>query len=147
MSERPVLLLLNGPNLNLLGWREPAVYGPETLEDHVAAAREAAEAAGFELEHLQTNHEGELVEAVQSARDRCVAVVVNAGAFTHYSWALHDALASFDGPVVEVHISNPDAREPWRHTSVVSPVATGVIAGFRGYGYVLAVQAIAQLLR
>jgi 3-dehydroquinate dehydratase II len=141
------VLLLSGPNLNLLGEREPEVYGTDTLEDHVARARSAAERHGLELEHLQSNREGELVEAVQQARGRCAAVIVNAGALTHYAWSLHDALAAFDGPVVELHISNPNAREPWRHTSVVAPVARGSIVGFGGHGYELAVDAVAQLLR
>jgi 3-dehydroquinate dehydratase II len=144
--SRPVVLLLNGPNLNLLGEREPAVYGHATLDDHVAAARRAAADRGLELEHLQTNHEGVLVDAVQGARGRCAAIVINPGAFTHYAWALHDALAAFAGPVVEVHLSNPQAREPWRHTSVVAPVATGSITGLGGLGYVLAVEAVARLL-
>ena len=101
---------------------------------------------GLELEHHQTNHEGELVELVHEARGRAAAVIVNAGALTHYSWSLHDALAAFDGVVVELHLSNPAAREPWRHTSVVAPVADGTIAGFGGLGYPLAVQAVARLL-
>jgi 3-dehydroquinate dehydratase II len=142
----PLLVLLSGPNLNLLGEREPAVYGPETLDDHVAAARAEAAAAGLEVEHHQTNHEGELVELVHGARGRAAALVVNAGALSHYSWALHDALASFDGVVVELHLSNPAAREPFRHTSVVAPVSNGLIAGFGGLGYRLAVQAVARLL-
>lgn len=148
MAARPDgrVLLLNGPNLNLLGQRSPELYGTATLDDHVEAARKAASAVGLSLEHLQSNHEGELVEAVHAARGRCAAIIINPGAFTHYSWALHDALETFDGPVVEVHISNPNAREPWRHTSVVSPVATGTITGFRGHGYVLAVEAVAELL-
>jgi len=143
---RPVVLLLSGPNLNLLGEREPEVYGRATLDDHVAAARAAADDAGLEVEHLQSNHEGDLVDAVQRARGRCAAIVVNPGAFTHYAWSLHDALAAFTGPVVEVHLSNPQARETWRHTSVVSPVATGTIAGFGGAGYAMAVRAVAALL-
>ncbi|HXQ58683.1 MAG TPA: type II 3-dehydroquinate dehydratase [Acidimicrobiales bacterium] len=142
----PLLLLLSGPNLNLLGEREPAVYGTQTLADHVAAATAEADAVGIGLEHHQTNHEGELVELVHGARGRAAALVVNAGALSHYSWALHDALASFDGPVIELHLSNPAAREPFRHTSVVAPVADGSIAGFGGLGYVLAVQAVARLL-
>ena len=101
---------------------------------------------GLALEHLQSNHEGELVDAIHAARGRCAAIVINPGAFTHYAWALHDALAAFDGPVVELHLSNPQAREPWRHTSVVAPVATGTIAGFGGDGYRLAVDAVARLL-
>ncbi len=146
MSERPLVLLLSGPNLNLLGQREPAVYGTATLADHVATATAAADAAGLALEHLQSNHEGELVEAIHAARGRCAAIVVNPGAFTHYAWAIHDALAAFEGPVVELHLSNPNAREPWRHTSVVAPVATGSIVGFGGLGYRLAVEAVAALL-
>jgi 3-dehydroquinate dehydratase II len=140
----PVILLLNGPNLSLLGQREPEVYGTATLDDHVASARGAAEGAGFALEHLQSDHEGALIEAIHAARGRCAAIIINAGAFTHYAWGVHDALATFDGPVVELHISNPFAREPWRNTSVVAPVATGSISGFGGYGYVLAVEAAAR---
>jgi len=146
VSGRPIVLLLNGVNLDLLGEREPLIYGSATLEDHVKAAREAAEAAGLELEHRQSNHEGDLVEAIHGARGRCAAIVVNGAAFTHYAWGLHDALAVFEGPVIEVHISNPLAREPWRHTSVLSPVATGVISGLGGHGYVLAIEAVATLL-
>jgi len=130
----------------LLGQREPHVYGTDTLDNHVARARKTAEASGLELEHVQSNSEGELVDAVHAARGRVAAIVVNAGALTHYAWSLHDALAAFDGPVVELHISNPDAREPWRRQSVISPVATGVISGFRGHGYDLAVEAVARLL-
>jgi 3-dehydroquinate dehydratase-2 len=140
------ILLLSGPNLNLLGDREPEVYGTATLEDHVGTARRAAEAAGFELEHVQSNHEGELVEAIHGARRRCAAIIINPGAFTHYAWAIHDALAAFDGVVVELHLSNPNAREPWRHTSVVAPVATGSIVGFGGHGYALAVDAVKAAL-
>jgi 3-dehydroquinate dehydratase II len=146
VTTRPLLLLLSGPNLDLLGSREPEVYGTATLEDHVATARAAADAAGLELEHLQSNHEGVLVEAIHGARGRCAAIVVNPAAFTHYAWSIHDALAAFDGPVVELHLSNPNAREPWRHTSVVAPVATGSVVGFGGLGYRLAVEAVAALL-
>ena len=142
----PLVLLLHGPNLNLLGEREPEVYGSATLADYVDATRTAAHAAGLELEDLQTNHEGELVDAVHHARGRCAAIVINPGAFTHYAWSIHDALAAFDGPIVEVHISNPNAREPWRHTSVVAPVASGTIAGFGIHGYEMAVDAVARLL-
>ena len=141
-----VVLLLSGPNLNLLGEREPEVYGKETLEDHVTRAREAAAAHGLELEHLQSNREGDLVEAIHAARGRCAAIVINPGALTHYAWSLHDALAAFDGVVVELHLSNPNAREPWRHTSVVAPVADGSIVGFGGAGYELALLAVSRLL-
>jgi 3-dehydroquinate dehydratase II len=146
MSGQPVVLLLSGPNLNLLGDRQPEVYGTATLGDHVAAATDAAGRHGLAVEHRQSNHEGDLVDAIQQARGRCAAIIVNPGALTHYAWSLHDALAAFDGPVVELHLSNPDAREPWRHTSVVSPVATGTISGFGGLGYRLAVDAVAGLL-
>ena len=142
----PIVLLLSGPNLNLLGDREPEIYGTETLDDHVATARAAAEKAGLEVEHVQSNAEAELVDAVQGARHRCAAIIINAAALSHYSWSLHDALATFDGVVVELHLSNPLAREPWRHTSTISSAATGIIAGFRGHGYKLAVEAVAQLL-
>ena len=141
------VLLLSGPNLNLLGVREPEIYGTATLDDHVARATAVADAKGLRLEHLQSNHEGGLVEAVHHARGRVAAIIVNAAALTHYSWSLHDALAAFDGPVVELHLSNTSAREPWRHTSVVSPVASGVIMGFGGHGYELAVDAVCLLLR
>ncbi|MFP3901427.1 MAG: type II 3-dehydroquinate dehydratase [Acidimicrobiia bacterium] len=146
MSDRPLVLLLSGPNLNLLGEREPDRYGRATLEQHVAAARDRAEAAGLAVEHLQSNHEGELIDAIHGARGRCAAIIINPGAFTHYAWGIHDALASFDGPVVEIHISNTAAREAWRTTSVVSPVATGTIAGLGGHGYLLAVDAVRELL-
>ena len=147
VSDQPVVLLLSGPNLNLLGQREPAVYGTATLEDHVATAEAAAASHGIALEHLQTNFEGELVEAIHSARGRAAAIVVNPGAFTHYAWSIHDALAAFEGPVIELHLSNPNGREAWRHTSVVTPVATAVIAGLGGDGYALAVDAAVRLLR
>jgi 3-dehydroquinate dehydratase II len=145
-SETPIVLLLHGPNLNLLGEREPDVYGTATLADYVACARRAAAAWGLELEDLQSNHEGDLVDAIHAARGRCAAILVNPGALTHYAWSLHDALAAFDGPVVEVHISNPNAREPWRHTSVVAPVADGSIMGFGATGYELAIEALARLI-
>ncbi len=146
MTE-PILLILSGPNLNLLGEREPDVYGDTTLADHVEIAAQTASEHGMTVEHLQSNHEGELVDAIHQARGRCEAILINPGAFTHYAWAIHDALTTFEGPIVEVHLSNPAAREPWRHTSVVAPVAAGSIAGLGGDGYRLAVTAIARLLK
>ncbi|MDQ1360852.1 MAG: 3-dehydroquinate dehydratase [Acidimicrobiaceae bacterium] len=146
MSDRSLILLLSGPNLNLLGDREPAIYGHDTLADHVESANSAAESLGHTLEHVQSNHEGDLIEAIHQARGRAAAIVVNAGALTHTSWALHDALAAFDGVVVELHISNPAAREPFRHTSVVAPVADGSVAGFGALGYPLAIEAVHRLL-
>ena len=140
------VLILSGPNLNLLGERQPEIYGTATLDDHVAAARAAGEERGLVVEDLQSNSESALVDAIQAARGRCQAIVINAAAFTHYAWSIADALATFDGVVVELHISNPNAREPWRHTSVVAPVADGVVAGFGGYGYELAVVAAARML-
>ncbi len=142
-----LVVLLSGPNLNLLGEREPAIYGTETLAAHVARAELAAARHGLMLEHFQSNHEGELVEAVHGARGRATALVINAGALSHTSWSLHDAVAAFEGPTVELHLSNPAAREPFRHTSVLAPVTAGLIAGFGGLGYELAVDAVAQLLK
>ena len=141
-----LVLLLSGPNLNLLGEREPAVYGTDTLADHVKRAEAAAAEHGLELEHTQSNHEGDLVEAVHAARGRAAALVINAGALSHTSWSLHDAVAAFDGPVVELHLSNPAGREPFRHISVLAPVTAGVVAGFGGLGYELAIDAVAALL-
>ncbi|MDA8284837.1 MAG: 3-dehydroquinate dehydratase [Actinomycetota bacterium] len=141
------ILLLSGPNLDLLGQREPEVYGTAALEDHRRVAEEAATRHGYRLEHRQSNHEGDLVDAVHAAGGYAAGIVVNPGALTHYAWSLHDALAAFDGPVVELHLSNPQRREPWRHRSVVSPVATGVVAGFGGDGYRLAIEALVGLLR
>jgi len=145
-AERPLVLLLSGPNLNLLGQREPEIYGTATLADHVDRASAAAARLGLSLEHYQSNHEGDLIEAVHGARGRAAAIVVNAGALTHTSWSLHDALCAFDGVVVELHLSNPAAREPFRHTSVIAPVADGLIAGFGGLGYELALEAVRRLL-
>lgn len=146
MSGTDVVLLLSGPNLNLLGTREPEVYGTDTLADHVARFEAVLEPAGITVEHLQANHEGTLVEAVHAARGRVAAIVVNPGAFTHYAWGLHDALAAFDGPIVELHLSNPQRREAWRHTSVVAPVATAMVCGLGGAGYRLAADAVLHLL-
>ncbi len=141
-----LIVLLSGPNLNLLGEREPAIYGTQTLADHVARAEAAAARHGLTVEHHQSNDEGALVGAVHAARGRAAALVINAGALSHTSWSLHDAVAAFEGPVVELHLSNPAAREPFRHTSVLAPVTAGLVAGFGGLGYELAVDAVAQLL-
>jgi 3-dehydroquinate dehydratase-2 len=145
-SGAPVVLVLHGPNLNLLGDREPEVYGTATMADHVETATRALAPHGLAVESFQSNHEGEIVDEIHRARRRCAAIIINPGAFTHYAWSIHDALAAFDGPVVELHLSNPNAREPWRHTSVVAPVAKGSIVGFGGDGYRLAAEAVAQLL-
>jgi 3-dehydroquinate dehydratase-2 len=147
VSDAPIVLLLSGPNLNLLGEREPAIYGTATLADHVEAATDAATERGLQLEHLQSNHEGVLIDAIHAARHRCAAIIINAGAFTHYAWAIHDALAAFDGPVIELHLSDPATREPWRHLSVIAPVADESIAGLGGAGYPAAVHSVAERLR
>jgi 3-dehydroquinate dehydratase-2 len=146
MSADRLIVLLSGPNLDLLGDRQPSIYGTATLDDHVATASAVGDELGYRVEHLQTNHEGTLVEAVHAARGRADAIIVNAGALSHTAWSLHDALAAFDGVVVELHLSNPAAREPFRHTSVIASVADGCIAGFGGIGYGLAVDAVHRLL-
>jgi 3-dehydroquinate dehydratase-2 len=146
MSERRFLLLLSGPNLQLFGQREPEIYGTATLSDLVERARSTADRFGFDVEHLQSDSEAELVAGVHEARGRAAAIIVNAGALSHYGWALHDALATFEGAVVELHMSNPDAREPWRRRSVIAPLASGVIQGFGGLGYELAAEAAARLI-
>lgn len=146
MARENKILLLNGPNLNLLGSREPEIYGTATLEDHIVAASQAAVAAGFKLDAFQSNSASELVNKIHDARSKYSAIIINPGAFTHYAWSISDALNAFDGPVVEVHISNPQSRESWRHTSVVAPVAIGTIAGFGQQSYVLGVQAIVHYL-
>ncbi len=146
MSE-PIVLLLSGPNLALLGERQPEIYGTATLAEHVGRARAVALRLGLALEHVQSEREGDLVDAVHHARGRVAAIVINAGAISHYGWSLHDALASFDGPAVELHLSNPDAREPWRRRSVLAPVVDGAVAGFGGLGYELAIEAADRLLK
>jgi 3-dehydroquinate dehydratase II len=141
------ILLLHGPNLSQLGTRDPEQYGTATLDEVVAAARAEAEAAGAELEHLQTEHEGVLLERLHAARtDGTAAVVINAGAWTHSSYALHDALELLDIPKIELHLSNIHAREAFRSTSVIAPVSDGSIVGFGIDGYPLAVRAALSLL-
>ncbi|MBK5289908.1 MAG: 3-dehydroquinate dehydratase [Acidimicrobiia bacterium] len=135
------ILLLDGPNLNLLGTREPEIYGTDTLADCVRDAAAAAASHGYEFEHRQSNHEGEIIEAIHAARGTADAIVINPGAFTHSSYAIADALAAYDGVKVELHLSNPSAREEWRRLSVVAPVVTGTIAGFGRAGYRMAVDA------
>ena len=140
------LYILNGPNLNLLGTREPEVYGKATLGDIEKLCRDAAKKHGFEIVFRQTNVEGELVNWLHEARTKAAGVVLNAGAYTHTSIAIHDALKATTMPVVEVHLSNPFARESFRHHSYISSVAQGVICGFGAQGYVFAIDALAGVL-
>ena len=142
----PIILILSGPNLNLLGQRQPEIYGTATLADHMNRAKQTATKIGFEVETLQAQSAGELVTAIHNARSRCAAIIINPGALTHFAWSLSDALATFNGPIIEVHLSNPATRESWRHESVIAPVASGSIAGFGAHGYTLAINAVATLL-
>jgi 3-dehydroquinate dehydratase II len=141
------ILLLHGPNLSQLGTRDPAYYGVATLDDVVRAAEQEAMTVGAGVEHLQTELEGEFVARLHAARtDGTDAVIVNAGAWTHYSYAVRDALELLEGPKVELHLSNVHAREPFRARSVIAPVCDGSIAGFGIDGYPLAVRAVLALL-
>ena len=143
----PIVLVLNGPNLNLLGTREPATYGHETLADISALCGRTAEEFGLTVEFRQTNHEGELLDWIHAARKRCAGIVINPAAFTHTSVAILDALNAFESPVIEVHISNVHKREAFRHHSYVSQRADGVIAGLGTEGYQLALRRIASLIK
>ena len=144
-SPTKPILVLNGPNLNLLGTREPTIYGTATLQDINTLCTERAQALGYGIDFRQSNIEGELVDWLQDARDTASAVVLNAAAYTHTSVALHDAIKSLSIPVIEVHLSNPAAREPFRHVSMIAAVVKGSIAGFGPQGYVLAIEAAAAL--
>ena len=141
------ILLLNGPNLNLLGTREPLVYGHETLADVEAMLKQVGAARGAAVDCFQSNHEGALIDRIHAARlDGTRAIVVNPGGFTHTSVALRDALAGVAIPFVEVHVSNVHAREPFRHRSYLSPIAAGVIVGFGVAGYTMALNAVLDRL-
>ena len=143
--SKPVYIL-NGPNLNLLGQRQPEIYGRETLADVGQACADLAEELGLTVRWLQSNHEGQLVDWVQEARAQGSAVIINAGAYTHNSVAILDALHAFEGPVIEVHISNIHKREEFRHQSYISGRADGVIVGCGTQGYLLALQRVKALL-
>ena len=140
------ILLLNGPNLNLLGQRQPEVYGYETLADVVAACTALGRDLGLEVVAKQSNHEGALVDYIHAAREGAAGIVINPGAYSHTSVAILDALNAFDGPVLEVHISNIHRREAFRHHSFVSSRAEGVVAGFGTEGYLMALRRIATLV-
>ena len=140
------IALVHGPNLNLLGQREVDVYGTTTEADLVALVEKVAAPHGLAVEFFQSNHEGELVDFVHKARGRLAGIVVNGGALSHYGWSLHDALAAYDGVVIEVHLSNTARRERWRHDSVLTPVSRGTITGLGADGYEFATEALARLL-
>jgi 3-dehydroquinate dehydratase-2 len=140
------VLVLNGPNLNMLGTREPQLYGAETLGDIEKRCKAKAKALALKVDFRQSNHEGELVTWIQQARTTAAAIVLNAGAYTHTSVAIHDALRASGVPVIEVHLSNIYKRERFRHHSYVSPLAEGVICGFGSQGYELALEAVKSIL-
>lgn len=140
----PKILVIHGPNLNLLGDREVDVYGATTLEDINSGLSSRAKTAGYTVATFQSNHEGEIVDAIQATE--AVAIILNPGAFTHYSIAIRDAVAAVATPVIEVHLSNIYAREDFRHTSVIAPVSVGQIAGFGPTSYYLALEAVVDLL-
>ncbi len=142
----PTVFVLNGPNLNLLGVREPAVYGHDTLADIEARCQARAAALDLQVDFRQTNHEGQLVDWIQEARGAADGIVLNAGALTHTSVAIFDALSAAELPVIEVHLSNIFRRERFRHRSYVSLVAAGVICGLGAQGYELALEAVANLI-
>jgi 3-dehydroquinate dehydratase-2 len=141
------ILVINGPNLNMLGAREPEIYGRATLADIQAAATAKAKEHGLTLDFRQSNTEGEIIDWIQQARGKADGIIINAGGYTHTSVAIMDALAAADQPVIEVHISNIFKREEFRHQSYISRVATGVVCGLGVQGYILAVDAMAELAR
>ncbi|MEJ2000314.1 MAG: type II 3-dehydroquinate dehydratase [Maritimibacter sp.] len=141
-----LIYILNGPNLNLLGRREPEIYGPDTLEDVEAMCREVGRGFGLAVQLLQSNHEGQLIDWIHEAREEAGGIIINPAAYTHTSVAILDALNTFPGPVLEVHISNVHQREPFRHHSFISQRAEGVIAGFGVEGYALAMRRMGTLL-
>jgi 3-dehydroquinate dehydratase-2 len=146
MATLPTIYVLNGPNLNLLGTREPEIYGADTLDDIAAALETRAKELGVRIDMRQSNHEGHLVDWLHEAQaEDAKAVILNAGAFTHTSIAVHDAMKSIRTPVIEVHLSNPHARESFRHRSYVAKAARGTIAGFGALSYQLALDAAARL--
>ncbi|MBA1195508.1 3-dehydroquinate dehydratase-2 [Pseudomonas sp. BIGb0278] len=141
----PRILVLNGPNLNLLGTREPEQYGRETLADLANSCADSARDLGLDIEFRQTNHEGELIDWIHAARGRCAGIVINPGAWTHTSVAIRDALVASELPVIEVHLSNVHKREPFRHISFVSSIAVGVICGLGSHGYRMALAHFGQM--
>lgn len=147
MAEKKKILVMHGPNLNLLGEREPGIYGSDTFDSINAEIIAHAEKLGFDCEIFQSNGEGELIDRLHAARLDCAGVVLNAGAYTHYSYAIRDAIAAIKIPVVEVHLSNIHSRDEFRHTSVIAPVCMGQISGFGKHSYILGLEALAYKLK
>lgn len=141
------ILILNGPNLNMLGLREPEIYGHQTLQDVKALCVEKARSCDMEITFRQSNHEGQLVDWVQEARENYHGLIINAAAYTHTSVAIHDALKLLDYPIIEVHLSDPKKREEFRHVSYVEPVSTAVFAGYGAEGYVKAIEKLAEVFK
>lgn len=140
------IYVLNGPNLNLLGTREPEIYGKETLRDIEEKVKDFAQGQKIECSFFQSNHEGVLIDRIHEANEKADGILINPGAFTHYSYAIRDAISSISIPVVEIHMSNIQKREEFRHTSVVSAVCLGTITGFGSYGYIMGLAALKEAL-
>ena len=141
------LFVLNGPNLNALGKREPGIYGGHTLSDIEALCQAEGEKLGFAVDFRQSNHEGDLVDWIHEGGDTAAGIAINAGAYTHTSIALHDAIRAIKVPVVELHLSNVHAREEFRHRSMIAPAVKGVICGFGAHSYILALQALSSITK
>ena len=146
MSESPEILVLNGPNLNMLGVREPDIYGYETLADIEDLCNDRARSLGLTIDFRQSNFEGELVTIIQKSRDTTAGIIINGAGYTHTSVAILDALRTSELPVIELHLSNIHAREAFRHKSYITQAAAGIICGFGAHGYVLAIDAMARLI-
>ena len=146
MTDMPEILVLNGPNLNMLGVREPHIYGHETLDDIESMCSERAQKLSIQIDFRQSNFEGELVTIIQQSRDVSAGIIINPAGYTHTSVAILDALKLTELPIIELHLSNPHNREPFRSRSYVTKAATGTICGFGSYGYVLAIDAMARLI-
>jgi 3-dehydroquinate dehydratase-2 len=147
MRMQPLIYVLNGPNLNMLGVREPEIYGTQTLDDIHHMCRETAGRLELDIDFRQSNHEGELVTWIQEARLRANGIIINAAAYTHTSVAIHDALKLTDLPIIELHLSNPKEREVFRHHSFIEPLAAAHIAGHGAHGYVMSMEKMVELLK